>query len=728
MDNETLELSDGLNILQAPNETGKSTWCAFLAAMLYGINSRERDRAGFIAEKNRYAPWSGAAMGGRMDCRAEGRELTLLRETRRQNAPMGEFKAVYTGTGDTVPDLTGASCGESLLGIPREVFERSAFIRQAGLSVTANRELERRIAASMTSGEEGTSYTEAVDALKKQLNRRQHNKTGLIPAAQAELNEVRRRLSDLQNQQETLASTRRETETLNAELRETENQLAQWQAYRAGTRRREWADAQAAAEAAEKQAARLRLELETDHSPETEVIARLRGAVVNLETARKAAAKARREQEESSKALEAAQAALNDSPFAGQTPEQAASAPLDAKPKPKFPLWAALLAILAGTGLGCAVWYATQNLPLAFGGGCGLAGLSMMAIGLLTGRRQNAWEASTLALRRERSAQVEAYTRLYKNAAEAKAANAAKAATADALSASLRSNEEGILREVRRFAPAVADIHSADQALREAAVRRKALASAEAEASAARMRWELLAPSETEAPAADAPDQPPVRSQTELSEAADKLRQRLAALRSRTDQLSGQIAAVGDPAVLSARAEELTERIAALTGEYDAIALALEALDSANTNIQSRFSPALGRRAAEIFGELTDHRYSGVVLDRTFRLSAEPAGDTVYRDAMLLSAGALDQLYLAVRLAICELVLPPEKAVPIILDDALANFDDARCAAALRWLRRAADQRQILLFTCHSREAAFFAEDSGVNVRTLGAANSYASG
>ena len=49
--NETLQLQDGLNIIEAPNETGKSTWCAFLTAMLYGINSRERDKAGFIADK-----------------------------------------------------------------------------------------------------------------------------------------------------------------------------------------------------------------------------------------------------------------------------------------------------------------------------------------------------------------------------------------------------------------------------------------------------------------------------------------------------------------------------------------------------------------------------------------------------------------------------------------------------------------------------------------------------
>ena len=68
---------------------------------------------------------------------------------------------------------------------------------------------------------------------------------------------------------------------------------------------------------------------------------------------------------------------------------------------------------------------------------------------------------------------------------------------------------------------------------------------------------------------------------------------------------------------------------------------------------------------------------------------------------------------------VCELVLPPEKSIPIILDDALTNFDDERCAAALRWLKQAAAHRQILLFTCHSREADFFARDPEVAVQRL---------
>ena len=85
----------------------------------------------------------------------------------------------------------------------------------------------------------------------------------------------------------------------------------------------------------------------------------------------------------------------------------------------------------------------------------------------------------------------------------------------------------------------------------------------------------------------------------------------------------------------------------------------------------------------------------------------------------MLSAGAADQLYLAVRLAIAELVLPEDKSVPLVLDDALANFDDERCKAALRYLKELSKTRQILLFTCHSREGKFFAGDEEVSIQRL---------
>ena len=46
LDGDTLELQPGLNVINAPNESGKSTWCAFIRSMLYGIDSAERAKTG----------------------------------------------------------------------------------------------------------------------------------------------------------------------------------------------------------------------------------------------------------------------------------------------------------------------------------------------------------------------------------------------------------------------------------------------------------------------------------------------------------------------------------------------------------------------------------------------------------------------------------------------------------------------------------------------------------
>ena len=90
-----LDLQPGLNVICAPNESGKSTWCRFLQNMLYGVPTKER---GLLADKNRYAPWSGSPMQGRLLLRNGDARYTLLRETRRTTAPMGDARLTYTGT------------------------------------------------------------------------------------------------------------------------------------------------------------------------------------------------------------------------------------------------------------------------------------------------------------------------------------------------------------------------------------------------------------------------------------------------------------------------------------------------------------------------------------------------------------------------------------------------------------------------------------------------------
>ena len=510
----TLELRDGLNILQAPNETGKSTWCAFLLSILYGINSRERDRAGFIADKNRFAPWSGAAMAGRLDCASDLGELTLSRSTRRQASPMGDFAAVYAGTNEPVPGLTGANCGEELLGVSREVFARSAFIRQNGLAITQDAELERRIAALISSGEEDTSFTEARDALKRQLNRRRHNRTGQIPALEAERADLERRRAESEDLARQLLRARREAEDLTTRETALREELAACDRWAAARKRQALAGAEAEARAAERRASELRRQLEADRVPENDAIGRLRGAIVNLETTRRAVDRARAERDEAMKALLRAEAAVNESPFAGQTVEEArreAAAPPTPADWQKGPgivlialgtIAAFVLFYMTGVALSGSLW----QKPTAGGVLLAMLGITYFFAGRLRRKAIQSAQASAL-LKRFGTSDLETiqgladtYCQLYE-ARDAAQANAnARSAAADTLYNTLSSNEQAILLEVRRFAPGAFDIPTADQLLRQCAVRRKELAEAERTAREARTRWEILSQQTPEVP------------------------------------------------------------------------------------------------------------------------------------------------------------------------------------------------------------------------------------
>ena len=726
---QTLELQEGLNILQAPNETGKSTWCAFLLAMLYGVNTKERDRAGTLADKNRYAPWDGGAMSGRLDCRAGGDALTLIRSTRRQAAPMGDFQALYTGTADPVPGLTGTNCGETLLGVSREVYARSAFIRQGGIPVTQDPGLERRIAALVTSGEEDTSYTEAAEILKKQLNSRRRNKTGQLPALEAELRETEASLAslaELSHQREELLARSAELEarreTLNAEIAA----LDRWEAQK---QRREAQKAKDAAVRAEERAEALRRRLEEEHIPENDTTGRLRGAIVNLNTVRKSAEKAQEACQEAAKVLSGTDQKLAASPFRGQTAEEARKGVQNPPAPPRGADWPAILTALAGFAAALAVLFAIlpHTAPyLAFGVSALIAALACSAAALIhkhklaKARKAILTELYGTAVPEEISALLDAYVKLLEDRDAAKQAYTAKAAAAQGLWESVDANAEGILAEVRRFAPSAYDILSADAALRASALMRKELREAEEAAREARLLAELQAappPEDPESPEEAPPLSPPERSRQAAAAELEEVQAGLSVLRSSLDRVAGRLHATGDPAALQASAERLTGEIAVLEKEYAAIGLAMDALSRANIQLQSRFSPALGQRAAEIFGRLTAGAYDGVILNKALHAAAEPAGTGVPRDAEYLSAGAADQLYLAVRLAICDLILPED--APIVLDDALASFDDARCAAALDYLREAAEKRQILLFTCHGREADALRRGGAVSIQVL---------
>ncbi len=716
LEQQELHLRPGLNVICAPNESGKSTWSSFIRTMLYGLPSRDR---GPLADKNRYAPWSGAAMQGRMDVLADGRACTLLRSTRRAVAPMGEFSCTYTGTAAPVEGITALNAGEQLLGVPRDVFERSAFIGQNALAVEQSAELERRIAALITTGEEDASFSESYDRLKKQLNRRRHNKTGQIPALERDIDQLHRTLQELDALEQQARQAQADVDTLERRAAALRQEAAQQQvrqrqervnSYRAAAQAA--ADAQRRADTLAEGAAAL---------PEDAALTLLEGQAAALAGDMTALAGQRAAAEETRRAAEDARAAWEAHPLYPDDPpalERRAAAISPGK-APSFLLTIADALLLAICAVLTVLFRDASPQRWIFLGMAVLAaGLTAFSVYL---RRRAIRESHALAQRQrdDLAQQTAAYLPLRDSAAQTAEAAQQAAARLSGSEESCRARLTALLAQAHRFAPGIADLSGVQSALTEARRRRSALTAAAQQAREAALYRDALRAQLSEEELA----QPAVPAAAVLSgNAASELAQTqeaLAAARSRYDTLLGRIRALDSGSDLADQLAQKQEELARLQQEYDAIALAMTALEQANTILETRFSPALGARAAEIFSALTGGKYDKVLLSRDLTLSAEAAGDPMSRSIQLLSQGAADQLYLAVRLAICDMVLPAEKHVPLILDDALVSFDDTRLRAALDYLLAESAQRQILLFTCQGRERDYLADRENVNVLAL---------
>ena len=711
LQNERLELHDGLNVVTAPNESGKSTWAAFLLAMLYGVDTSQRASAGTLPAKTKYKPWSGAPMEGRMELLWQGKKITIER-TGKGRTPMGEFRAYETDSAQPVAGMTGENCGELLLGVGRSVFERSAFVGQNAAGVTSDAALEKRLSSLVTAGDETVSATDTAARLRDWRNRCRHNRTGLLPQAEQQRAQVEDRLAqihELHKNDLTLRAQEAALSVRQAELEKITQALRAQEAARAMQQR--GAAAQALQDAqAEAEAARGR----TVHIPPREVLTELSQQLAFLQT-QAAQPLPQPGDEPHAPACPAAFSGLSEAeiPERAQADAHEVERLSAGRPRPvALPL--AMGALATAGLLACALILkdtipAILAIPL-----CALTLAVWLPLTLRHNRAaaENAEKAQTITARYDGRPR-ETWAAFAAEYCGKLALYAQQKRQYDALCAERQAREQALLQtrarllgQVSMFAPGAKTAEQGAQAVQDALNLHDEADAARRAADVARDRYDAVCAALGEQKLVPVPAEVDTADWTlaAAQQALLQVQSQRAALRSRLDQSQGRAAALGDPAVLEAEREQLTARIARLTARYAALERAEAALSQADGALQTRFSPQIGKLAGELLGAMTDGRYDTVLLDRKLRAEARQTGESITRELLYLSGGTADQVYLAVRLAICRLALGED--TPLILDDALVRFDDRRMKSALALLREEAKTRQIILFTCQTREQA----------------------
>lgn len=711
---ERLTLEPGLNVITAPNEGGKSTWCAFLKAMFYGIDTRDRDRKGHLADKNRYQPWSGAPMEGEITLEWQGQDITIRRGPR-GNVPFGSFSAVYTGTEEPVPGLTADTCGQMLLGVGREVYERSAFIGQSGtLAIRSAPELEARIAALVSSGEEDVSYSQVERQLKEWLNRRKVNKSvGRIPQLEEEQAELARsagELSQLNDQLNQLEGERAQAFRRHAFCT---RQLALHKAI--AQRKLDLQYTQARSDEAQAQAqldALLSEQARFGPIPSRDALKRAQGELAFLKALEPEIRQGQEELALAQQALERARQAAQDDHFPGMTGEEAVR-----KGERDSESYRSGMAKKAASKRNCILLQAAGLLAGAalaiFGPFWWLGPIAYVLCAaasalVFTNGTKSARQAAKI-LERYGVDDVEEIAALAGNYQQRMAAADQAAQQVRMIQgglkdrqARLENSRQELFRFVHTFAPEVKELFGVSAALSRALNlgERETLARSKLE-GAQRLTQALQAQGGREL-TEETPLSQPTLSLEQAAQETGRLQVELERLDRALNQARGKQQALGDPAILSARLEQVEKELERRRREYQAISIAMETLQQANAQLQQRFSPQLNRAAGALLKRLTGGKYHALSLDKELEASASGERDVLPHSALYLSKGTVDQIYLAVRLAVCDLCLPD---APLVLDEALAAFDDVRAKRALELLQELAEQRQILLFSCHNRES-----------------------
>ena len=687
---ETLTLEPGLNIITAPNEWGKSTWCAFLVAMLYGMDTRAKSTKSVLADKERYAPWSGAPMSGRIDLNWQGRDITIERNTKKR-VPLGEFKAYETESGLNVPELTAANCGQMLLGVEQTVFKRAGFIRHADLPVSQDEALRRRLNALVTTGDENGAADKLAAELKDLKNKVKYNKSGLLPQAEAELKLLDEKLSEL--------------EMLDSQCKKLKMRLEEAKEWRVRLKNHEQALAYAEAEA---DAARVAQAREKAEKAE-EALAKLEEDCNNLPQAEEARQKLQeiRDLELQWNALSLQQRFRPEEPekpvlggvFFGKTAEQAEEElgrdreeyrHLVGAKGPKTMFLVGLVGVVCGLIL---------LILRCVGPGVAAVAASVAAmVWGITARNASRKQAAQLVKKygggldswgwaiSEYERECQAYEARLKE----------YRATGDDV------EQQMVLLGKRR--EALCGGQEPEEMLvfwQQVLAKREALTEARREAQGARRHYEDLAAmgKTVEKPALE-DGLTCNRQETEqlLRECAEEQQR----LQNRLGQYQGRMETLGDRKQLQQQWQQKKQRILQLEQTFYALTVALETLAEARAELQRRFAPRIAKRAQELMQRMTGGRYHSLNMREDFSLQAGAGEEDVLHDLMWRSDGTMDQLYLALRLAVAEELTPK---APLVLDDALVRFDDERMTAAVEILKEMAEEKQVILFTCQGREA-----------------------
>ncbi len=676
----------GINVIYGGNESGKSTLMAFIKAVLFGLKGGRADKEGTPSESRRYKPWNGAKYGGYINIELDDfKRYRLERDfdinsIKLYDEDFNEVTGIFTGSRD------GRGLAERLLGINESLFERTVFIKQLGTRIdgTSSKDLIERISNIGQSGYEDISYKKAHMALKEALK----SQVGTGRSYTRPLDLIDRRLEELY-------LIERQVKDKARRRLETENRLKELEAEMAVLLDRE----HLLSLASEFNEVKERIVLQRE---KLEEIRFLNEGIRNLQ---KSVSELSKEKEELETQIHRISPQVEElsRELGGLCEEDDSSirGTLEKQIRYMDILEIFLLVLLIGTLSGS---FFAGVIPVSIS--AIPAAALIAALFFRTSRKRKLKEVQLSQA--EKAGRVNLLEQQLENAQSGRRAaeNQLRRVTEQLEVQKEQYQQQAKRLEDKHFIASrqdMSDMEGKADALSFELIRLledKVRTLTNNEASLINRVIE----SSNEIPA------------QELNMIKLNCSEQLQTKRLLKSTLLYRLADLGEEANTDAFEQEmcgLTQQKKALEQRGEALNIAMETLEEASREVQKKYLPIMSKVFGSIFSDITSSKYTDVRAgDNLNIMLSDPLSKTVI-PVSALSNGTVDQLYLALRVAISETVLKGNEMLPVILDEPFSQYDDSRTENALKLMDRLGKRQQIIIFTCKQREVELISSVCG---------------
>lgn len=177
--------------------------------------------------------------------------------------------------------------------------------------------------------------------------------------------------------------------------------------------------------------------------------------------------------------------------------------------------------------------------------------------------------------------------------------------------------------------------------------------------------------------------------------------EKIAYTKASADALTKSVREMEDSYFLKEELSEINSQIALFEKRYEALSLAEEIMEEACQRWQSDMGPEFSKDAAYILNKMTNGRYKEMKIARNFDISLKNEVGTIQR-AYNYSGATIDQMYLALRLALVKSLSSKDERLPVILDDPFVQYDSERKQLAYSAIEEFSKENniQIILTAC----------------------------